>query len=256
MNKKLVIVLWIFVLSSCATKIKYSANVKKNQILEYLAGYEVVTSNKKNSTAALSCTPAIVPVNERMDCKLLVFNYTRKGINFGTSNISVKIAGEKLKVIQYDQLVREIESKRSADAFVAALNNISENVNADNSGYTTTTHTGRISNQYGSANYSGTSRTYDSDKVQQAKDRANQDYRNSINIANQSASSSYKSLGRYLRMTTLIPKRRYMYDFKIEKIDRLQTSTSKVDKSPLRININIGRENHLFIIDKELFSAN
>lgn len=246
----------LIILTGCATKLKLSAKKQKGQKLEYKNGNWELTSMKKKSGVVLSCEPKIIETSQRIRCFISLFHDYKK-FNFSDENISVKVADETVKVLSYDEMVAEIESERSAAQWATALNATSAQLNADQNAYTTTTHQGSINGRYGNNyNYSGTSTTYDANKAQQIKRQAQADMNNSFDRSNQVATAKYQSLQYYIRMTT-IPKRKwYSGMFYIEKLFSLETTSLVVDKTPIRVVVNINNEKHSFQINKQVHSAN
>tara|TARA_Y100000768_G_C23990311_1_gene692021 strand:+ start:282 stop:1019 length:738 start_codon:yes stop_codon:yes gene_type:complete len=237
-------------LTSCATKIKYSAIQDKDQSLKFADGKEVLVSTKENSTAAISCTPAVVAIDERLICQISILSNHKNDINFSPENIDFIVSSQKLNVVPYSVLLQEIEDERENRKLAAALSNVSANINAQNAARSQQNHYGSYGGSSGYGNYYGTTTTYDPAKAMALQNQNNRIFGQNLKSADVDAENSVAELRGYLRKTTLPKGEVFSRYFKLNKILRVR-GPAKYDNSPVIIKVAVGSELHTFKLKKE-----
>jgi hypothetical protein len=157
-------------MQGCATYGKVSGIASEGQKSIFKDGRNSLLSIKQN-TVAIAPETETVTSGQRGDFIVAVNNGTSQNILFSTEDISASanINGQltMLKVFSYDELVAEEKKRQTWAAVAAALQGVSDSMNAANAGYSHTygtysgsaySNTGKSAYGYGS--YSSTTYNY------------------------------------------------------------------------------------------------
>jgi hypothetical protein len=157
-------------IQGCATYGKISSIPSEGQKSIFKDGRNTLLSIKQN-TVAIAPKNETVTSGQRGDFVIAVNNGTSQDILFSTENItaSVNKNGQLtiLKVFSYDELVAEEKRRQTWAAVAAALQGVSDSMNASNAGYSHTygtysgsTYTNNGKSAYGYGSYSSTTYNY------------------------------------------------------------------------------------------------
>jgi hypothetical protein len=254
--KYIAILVCLVLFSGCATYSKISCIESPGQRLIYQDGRETIISAKMNDVA-IALESATIRNGARANFIVAVRNGLNKDIIFSTEDITAKIMtgnsvpGENMKVYSYDDLVREEKKREKWAAIAAALQGMSDSINAANAGYSNTygTYSGSVYSNYGSsANVYGTysSTTYNYAAAQAAQNAANARSEARFDqIAAEGRANLEALSSRILKKQTIFPGNWYGGIVEIQM--------PKVGGSPnsFVVNVNVGNELHSFIFTQK-----
>lgn len=239
-------IIFLFTLiTSCSQFVVYKAKPLGGQSIEYLQGRELVTSQKKNSSVSLSCTPVTLELSDTMECSILVVNLGKKQFDFGTENIKSRLGKIDNHTLSYIDQVNRIETKIADRRALASYAYVNQTLNANKYSNSTTTYYGQ-SNQV-----LGQSKTYNPTAEIQARQLASSQLQNNTERTNQYASSAYSSLDGYLQRTTLRGGQKLGASFEFKEMVYIPGKERRDSVTPIKIAVNVGSEVHHFTITKK-----
>jgi hypothetical protein len=255
-NHKLVLVLALLTLSGCATYERISGVPSEGQKAIYKDGRKTLLSTKAN-VVVIAPQAEKTRSGERANFTVAVKNETQNEILFSTENVSAFKKDAKtgdlvaLKVYSYEELVNEEKRRQAWAAVAAALQGMSEAMNASNAGYSTTrgTYSGSAysssgASAYGYGSYYGT--TYNSGAAQAAQDaaRARSDARIS-NLQSEGEANLRHLASTILKKQTIFPGQWHGGAINVEM--------PPLDEAPQTIEflVDVGDEKHLFTFKRE-----
>lgn len=233
----------IFLEFGCATYGLITATPIENQKAIFKDGKKSVISMKKNIVIVTPLEEKF-PSDQRGDFLIEVKNGSRHDFLFSTDNISAKStdpesSGEiSLKIFSYEDLVKEEQDRQTWAAVAAALQGVSDSVQAQNAGYSKTygTYT------YGTSGYgSYSSSTYNYAEAQAAQSQANADSDARFARIEEEGRTNMRDLSStVLKKETIFPNAWYGGIVKIKS----PTVTEVLGK--LTMTIVVGHETHVF----------
>ena len=265
----LFIACFLLLFSGCATQLSLHPQPSAGQQSFFNSGTEMIMSEKDN-VVAVGYPYQQVYTGGRADLLVIVENRTNSPLEFATTCVTAKTGTTNLHVYSYKELAAEIEQKRKAAAFAAALGAISNSINASQAGYQT--HYGSL-NTYGTGNfntyggynthgtYSGSSsttyygKTYDPYIAMKAQADANAQTQQNFDRIKQNYNSSMTEISQnILRKNTVFPYNMYggILKFDLPK---------NPDISEIKLDVLFGNEIHSFqvnivpIIPKEMMDS-
>lgn len=167
-------------MQGCATYGKVSGIASEGQKSIFKDGRNTLLSIKQN-TVAVAPKDETVTSGQRGDFIIAVNNGTSQDIIFSSADVTaftnINSQLTMLKVFGYDELVAEEKKRQKRAAFAAALQGVSDSMNATNAGYSNTygTYSGSAFSNNGNSAYSYgsySSTTYNYAAAQAARNAA------------------------------------------------------------------------------------
>jgi hypothetical protein len=245
--------IFVVLLSGCTSTIKTAAVIKNGQKSVYKDGVEYVYS-KKHSTVALASMNSERDASVRPSYYVYALNETKDDQLISTENVKAFITGNQIKVFTYEEIAKEIEDKRKAAVFAAALSGAIQSYNAASAGnqYTTGTYN---TNYYSKGRYVGTStstytsHTYDQGAAIRAQNSVNAQTQNNMDRINDSANIQQSAAkAQLLRKNTVTPNAECMGYVLLDKTP----VPEKGKENALAISVDFAGERHEFDFSETL----
>ncbi len=227
----------------CATYGLITATPIENQKAIFKDGKKSLISLKKNIVIVTPLEDKFSS-EQRGDFLIEVKNGLRRDFVFSTDNISAKSTDSEssgeipLKIFSYEDLVKEEKDRETWETVSAAVQGVSDSIQAQNAGYSKTygTYT------YGTSGYgSYSSSTYNYAEAQAARNQAEADSdARFARIVDEDQTNMHDLSSTVLKKETIFPKSWYGGIVKI----KLPTITETPGK--LTITIEAGDEHHVF----------
>ncbi len=249
MKRLLLVFITVLFLHGCASSLKLDPYALDGQKEIYQEGVESIISPKK-SLVAIRPAESIYSSGNRPKIVITVLNGTDEPFNFSTENVQVFVDDNPHKVFTYDELVAEVKRQQAFGAFMAALNGISQSMNAANAGHAYSS--GSI-NTYAYDNYGNsvygygtyTEHTYDPMAVQQAQAAASAQTIAYMQLVNNQAEQSLSSLKTMmLKKTTVFPQAWHGGYVAMEKIPDISQNHT------IKVVVSILDEKHTFLLNQ------
>jgi hypothetical protein len=256
MNAKNLFLIFLLPLSflefGCATYGLITATPIENQKTIFKDGNKSVLSMKKNIVI-------VTPLDEKFsseqrgDFLIQVKNGSNQDFVFSTDNISAKSTDPKsdgeiaLKIFSYEDLVKEEQDRQAWATVAAAIQGVSDSMQASNAGYSNTYGTYNGTNGYGS--YSSSTYNYAEAQTAQRQAEADSDAR-FARIEAEGQTNIRELSSTILKKETIFPDSWYGGIVKI----KLPTVTESLGK--LTITIVVGNETHVFNFTYSKISPN
>lgn len=191
-------------------------------------------------------------IKKRGSIELLVMNQGDKPFNFGTENVTAKLAdGTPVTIITYERLVHEEKVRETWAAIAAGLAAAGNSMSAANSGYYSGTvhYSGNTFGSFGGTPYnsstfgSATVSGYNYGAAQAAQSAANAQNAAMFDRMAENNAASMQALKAYMRTTTVDPQQMFggTVTFELPK----EARESKADV-PLTFVVTINGEEHKF----------
>jgi len=242
-------------MSGCVTQSRIKSIKTLEQGRVYQDGRETIISSK-NHTVAISLESSIID-SDVANFIVAVKNEAGKDIVFSTENMSAMFydadsrSKMDLKIFNYEELVYQENEKQKWAKFGAALQGLSESMNAANAGHSYTSgtvfgsaYTNTGTTIHGSGFYS--SHTYDQGAAAAAQANANARSQERFDRLNAEGKANLDKLSsNILKKQTISPGNWHGGIVKIQ-IPQIKNKTNS-----LAININIANEIHSFAFTQE-----
>lgn len=254
--KQIALFLCVASLASCATYSKINCIESADQRMIYRDGRES-TISAKTHIVVIALESSTIQNGTRANFIIAVRNGIDREINFSTENITAKLKSgipgpdASMKVYSYEELVREEKKRQAWAAFGAALQGMSESMNAANAGYSNTygTYSGSAYSNYGTSAYgygSYSSTTYDYGAAQAARNAANARSEARLNQIAAEGRANLQSLSSIiLKKQTIFPND---WHGGIVKIQMPQVGDSP---NSFIVDVNVNDELHSFVFTQE-----
>lgn len=233
-----------------AAKFNMQLQTQSGQTARMMDGVAAVDSSTSGSSVRL--VQAEGALKKRGTVSLLVMNQGGKPFNFGPENVTARLAdGTDVKIITYEQLVREEKKRQTWAAIAAGLAAAGNSMNAANAGrsYGTATYSGSTFGSYGGRSFNsyssgmGSYSSYNAGQAQMAQSLANaQNQANFSRMAEQNA-ANMNALKANMRTTTVDPDQMFGGSVMFE----LPKSVHKMKGDvPVTFIVTIEGESHTF----------
>jgi hypothetical protein len=242
----------VLVLASpvAASKFSMQLNPSSQQASRMQSGVAAVDDSAPSSSVRL--IQAQGDLKKRGSIEILVMNQGEKPFDFGTENVTARLAdGTPVSIITYEQLVHEEKKRETWRAIAVGLAAMGNSMSAASSGYYSAsgTYSGSTYGTFGSTPYrSSSSGTvsisgYDYGQAQAAQSRANaQNSASFARLAEENA-ANMGALQAYMRTTTVDPEQMFGGSVIFELPKAAQRS--KVDV-PMIFIVTTNGEEHRF----------
>lgn len=254
--KLIATLLFLVLLSGCATYSKISCVESPDQRMVYRDGRETTISVKQN-TVAISLESSTIQSGARANFIIGVKNGGDEDIIFSTENVTAKLNDgshsneDFMKVYSYEELVKEEKTRQAWAAVGAALQGMSESMNAANAGYSNTygTYSGSAYSNYGASAYgygSYSSTTYDYGAAQAAQNAANARSEARFSRLAEEGRANLQSLSsKILKKQTIFPNDWHGGIVKIQMPQVSETPNS------FMVDVTVDNELHSFVFTQE-----
>ena len=219
--KKLLALTLLFLVQGCASHVNLTPLAGNNQECIYRQGCPAIVSNKKNSVQ-LGPLDTSFEEGDRAKMAVSVLNNSTTSFNFSIDSITATANYEPLHIITYKEREDEIKSAQAWASFAAALGNAGKQISASANSYQTEygTSTATAYNNYGGSAWgygSHSTTTYNPAAAQEARDRANAEYKNEMRaIKAETNQKLSKVSSEYLKMNTIFPGKAFGGTFLFE----------------------------------------
>jgi hypothetical protein len=212
----------------------------------------VAAVDDSSATSSVRLIQAEADIKKRGSIELLVMNQGDKPFNFGTENVTAKLAdGTPVTIITYERLVHEEKVRETWAAIAAGLGAAANSMSAATAGYYSGTahYSGNTFGTFGGTAYNSTTfgtatvSGYNYGAAQAAQSAANT--QNSAMFAQmaENNATSMQALKAYMRTTTVDPQQMFggTITFELPK----EARGSKADV-PVTFVVTINGEEHKF----------